>query len=333
MPIIFELSLEHESLPKAEVLSCLLAQDVDFEVLDEDQGILVVKAPKGDLRELRNRLALTHTISDFLFSCEASELHDYKGAIEIGEGTFAVRAKRLMRLNPRLDIKKAEKIIADLVEGDNSVDLENPEIEIRLIVSNRCYGGISREKIPRSSFEDRKVANRPYFSPVSLHPRLARALVNLSRVKPGMLLLDPFCGTGGVVMEAALLGAKTVGSDIDKKMVEGCSENLESLNIQDVKLFSADISEIPNKVEKVDAIASDPPYGRSATTNREDISTLYERAFKAFSQALKPGGYASVVLPQEELIDMGSKHLHLIESHAMRVHRSLTRNFCVFQKV
>lgn len=333
MPIIFELSLEHESLPKAEVLSCLMAGDEDFELQEEDQGVLVVKTPKTGLMELRNRLALTHSISDFLFSCEADELKDYKGAIRIGKGTFAVRAKRVKRLNSHLDIKKAEKTIADLVEGENKVDLENPEIEIRLIVSNRCHVGISQEKIPRSSFEERKVQNRPYFSPVSLHPRLARALVNLSRVKPGSLLLDPFCGTGGIVIEAALLGAKTLGSDIDKKMVEGCLKNLKSLNIQDVELFSADISEIPEKVKKVDAIATDPPYGRAATTNREDILTLYERAFEAFSEVLKPGGYASVVLPKEELIVKGREHLQLIETHAMRVHRSLTRTFCVFQKV
>ncbi|UCE37012.1 MAG: RsmD family RNA methyltransferase [Thermoplasmata archaeon] len=332
MSIIFELSQEHESLPKAEIIACLLAEEIKFNIEEEDLGILVVNAPDLDIQYLIGRLALTHVIDELLFSCKADESIDTKNTIKIGEGSFAVRAKRIQRLNEQLDLKEIEKVVADLVGDENPVDLTYPDHEIRVIVSNRCHIGKKLAKIDRSSFEERKVANRPYFSPVSLHPRLARALVNLSRVKEGQTLLDPFCGTGGVLMEAALIGARPVGSDVDKRMVKGCRKNLEHLDIQVSEIFCADISEVVGRVKEVEAIATDPPYGKAATTNREDVFALYERTFETFNKILKPGGYASVVLPHAELIKMGEDFLSLEETHAMRVHRSLTRNFCVYKK-
>lgn len=329
---IFELSGEHESLPKAEIIACLEAEELKFNIEDEDHSVLVLDAPELNIKVMKRRLALTHYIDEQLFSCETDELVTLRKSFEIGEGSFAVRAKRIRRFHENLDLKNVEKIIAENVMGDNRVDLSDPEIEIRVIISGRCFIGIRLAKIERGEFESRKAQFRPYFSPISLHPRLARALVNLSRVKKGQRLLDPFCGTGGVLIEASLIGAKPIGSDIDRRMVKGCEENLSSLNIENAELFCTDISEVAADVEKVDAIATDPPYGRSATTKREDVPSLYERAFEIFSKVLRPRGYLSILLPDRRLIQIGKKYLDLKETYAMRVHRSLTRNFCVYRK-
>lgn len=328
---LFELSGEHESLPSAEIEGCIEAQNLKFEIKFKEIGVLVLDAPEMDIKKMQRRLALSHYIDSFLFFCEVEEISDLKDPIEIERGSFAVRAKRIQSAHTHIDLKQVEGQVADLVKGEYAVDLENPENEIRVILSTKFYIGKKLVKIPRSTFEERKVQNRPYFSPISLHPRLARALVNLSRIKEGQTLLDPFCGTGGVLMEAALIGAKTIGSDIDERMVRGAKENLSSLNIES-ELFGSDISEVKDRVTEVDAIATDPPYGKAATTNREDVFSLYKRAFVAFLDILKPGGYACVVLPDLELIDMGKGYLSLKEIHSMRVHRSLTRHFCVFKK-
>ncbi len=98
------------------------------------------------------------------------------------------------------------------------------------------------------------------------------------------------------------------------------------------RAFCSDIREVANVVGEVDAIATDPPYGRSATTNREEVSSLYSRAFETFEKILRPGGYLSILLPDKESIKIGETYLSLKESYAMRVHKSLTRNFCVYQK-
>lgn len=329
---IFELSGEHEALPKAEIIACLEAEGTGFNIEEEDNGVLVIDACELDILEMKKRLALTHYIDKPLFSCEADELAKFNTPLKIGEGSFAVRAKRIQRFHEDLDLKTTEKIVADNVVSENTVDLSSPDIQIRVIISNRCHLGMSLARIDRGAFESRKVQFRPYFSPVSLHPRLARALVNLSRVRKGQSLLDPFCGTGGILIEAGLIGAKPIGSDIDKRMVEGCQKNLSSLNIEDAELVCSDIREVENNIKQVDAIATDPPYGRSATTNREELSSLYNRTFETFKRILKPKGYISILLPDEESIKIGEKYLNFKESYAMRVHKSLTRNFCVYQK-
>ena len=54
-------------------------------------------------------------------------------------------------------------------------------------------------------------------------PRMARALVNISLVNPGEWLFDPFCGTGGILIEASDVGAVAAGGDMDRVMVTGDS--------------------------------------------------------------------------------------------------------------
>lgn len=329
---IFELSGEHETLPKAEIMAILESKEVVFETLDADLGVLVLKVPKLEIDELTDRLALSHVIDSHIYSGDVKDVYNLDIPIRIQKGTFAVRARRIQNQYDHINLKKLEKRVADCVEGENTVYLENPENEIRVIISKRGHLGEALARIPRNEFEGRKVQNRPYFSPISLHPRLARALVNLSRVKKGESLLDPFCGTGGILIEASMIGVKAKGSDIDPRMVEGCKKNLAKFNMGDAEVFQSDIGKIKETISKVDAIATDPPYGKSATTNREDVKSLYIRAFLSISDVLKKGRCLSIVLPNEELIGLGKEYLHLIECHPHRVHRSLTRNFCVFQK-
>jgi tRNA (guanine10-N2)-dimethyltransferase len=185
--------------------------------------------------------------------------------------------------------------------------------------------------VDRSSYEARRPENRPFFLPVGLHPRLARALVNLTGVGRGERLLDPFCGTGGVLMEAALIGAKAVGSDLRSNVVDGCRDNLRAFGL-DAEMRACDIGDVPEEISDVDSIATDPPYGKAAATMGEDIPSLMDRAFATFRRVLKPGGRAAVCLPNLGLIDIGRRHLRILEWHSIPVHRSLTRHFAVFER-
>lgn len=47
------------------------------------------------------------------------------------------------------------------------------------------------------------------------YPQLAKALMNISGVSPGHRILDPFCGSGTVLLEASLGGFDSVGFDIN----------------------------------------------------------------------------------------------------------------------
>nr|WP_243687725.1 methyltransferase domain-containing protein [Methanobacterium formicicum] len=59
-------------------------------------------------------------------------------------------------------------------------------------------------------------------------------------------------------MEAGMVGARVIGTDIDYKMVNGTKKNLEHCGISNYQVFQEDARklELPHKV---DAIVTDPP--------------------------------------------------------------------------
>ena len=81
---------------------------------------------------------------------------------------------------------------------------------------------------PRKVVRKRTARERPFFHPSSMNPILQRTLINLTAIKEGEWLLDPFCGTGGSLIEAALLGFKSVGIEIDRRIIWGAYKNLRS---------------------------------------------------------------------------------------------------------
>ena len=63
-----------------------------------------------------------------------------------------------------------------------------------------------------------------------LPPKLAQVLINLcGPLKPGSVVLDPFCGTGVVLQEAILMGYSAYGTEISERMVEYSERNLKWL--------------------------------------------------------------------------------------------------------
>lgn len=65
-----------------------------------------------------------------------------------------------------------------------------------------------------------------------LPPKLAQTIINLGAGGSAIenrVLLDPFCGTGVVLMEAALMGSRVYGSDVSEKMVRYSRDNMNWL--------------------------------------------------------------------------------------------------------
>jgi tRNA (guanine10-N2)-dimethyltransferase len=165
-----------------------------------------------------------------------------------------------------------------------------------------------------------------------MHPKIARALVNLSSMKKNEVMLDPFCGTGGILIEAGLLGAQVIGSDIEKKMIEGCRKNLEFYQLKNYHLYCSDIGNIKQHVHSVDAIVTDFPYAKATTTKGEQLHQLYTRGFDHISDILKKDRRAVIGLSSTEMIALGENYLTLVDVFPIRAHRSLTRYFVVYEK-
>ena len=86
-----------------------------------------------------------------------------------------------------------------------------------------------------------------------LPPKLARMMINLGGIDPrGATLLDPFCGSGTVLMEGALMGFDTlIGSDISPKAVADTKTNMTwlvdrfNLTPPNLRLFVSDAASSP----------------------------------------------------------------------------------------
>lgn len=85
-----------------------------------------------------------------------------------------------------------------------------------------------------------------------LPPKLAQILINLcGKLPEGARVLDPFCGTGVVLQEAAIMGYIPYGTDLNERMVEYSKKNLSWLfNERNQKRFKV----LPDLIQKKDQI-------------------------------------------------------------------------------
>jgi len=324
---LLELSMECESLARAEVVSAMRALGDSPRILEEDQGVMVVSS-LAEPSALASRLALCHHISEWKASCALPELRSCAAAIDV-PGPIRVRSTKVGER--RIDLSDSSRVVGDVIGGPRGVDLHEPASEVRVVHSSRAHFGRLLASIDRTSFERRKNRYMPFVYPASIHPKFARAAVNLSEVKGGARLLDPFAGTGAILIEAAMAGCEAVGSDISEKMLSGAAKNLSHVGVS-AELHRCDVGEAPEMIGGVEGVVTDLPYGRSTSTGGEALEDLYCRAFDAFSELLDPGHRLVVVLPSLNHIS-SEKRFKVMGTHELHVHRSLTRHFCVLEKI
>jgi len=315
MKLLFELSGEHPDLPAAE-LECVGT------VLDRRAQVAVAECPDP---LAVGRLALTHVVMEYLGECEPSKdalaalLRDL--AIRI-DRPFAGRVKKIQGSRMEAAQLDLERLIGTLVIGP--VSLRDPVEEYRAVASeDRCYFGRVIARIDRGAFEMRNPMRRPFFHPGVMMPRMARALVNLSLVAPGERTFDPFCGTGGILLEAREIGIRILGSDFDPAMVAGYRQNLPGADV-----MIADATAVPVCDGTLDAVVTDLPYGQSVRIRAESMDRLYDGSLAEIRRILAPGRRA-VVVTHRDITAIAARHFTVLQEHEQRVHKSLTRRILV----
>ncbi len=326
-PFFFELSGEHPTMPLAEALSLISLQK--SEPLQSGPGYVICNLDEDQLDEVCDRIALTHRIGRHLLTCQYKDLWEKVKDMDVPDGTFSVRVKRFENVMPNVDTRVIINRLGGVLKDNNEVDLNNPDNEVRVFLSDRVSIYIVDRTIDRKALEARKVSERPYFSPISLHPRFARALINMSGVRRGERMLDPFCGTGGLLLEAASMGILPIASDISEDMVEGCRSNLAHYGYELHDSAVCDIGDIPDHFGHLKAVVTDPPYGRSTSTGGEELNHIYRRTLEASFDVLTDNGILGITLPYKLGAIKGYQERYVF---SQRVHRSLTRHYHVLAK-
>lgn len=335
-------SQEHPELPLAELKAVMECENIKATIDDVAEGLVILKnIPNNKINEyyqiLTKRLGYTHEIHEIIIKSNTENLEKDLQTIKWSEyinENFAVRVKRL---HSEIDTVATEREIGTLIL-DNSenikVNLSKPKTLIRVAAfKNDLYIAIERIKLNKKHFEESKPHKRPFFYPGSMNPKLARCMVNLSRIKEGELLLDPFCGTGGILIEAGLIGCKVVGSDIYWKMQNGTAINLDYYGITDYRTFHLDVREL-KMYEKVSSVVTDPPYGISTSTGDVDGEEIFKEFFYAIYDNMKDDAYLCMASPH--YIDLNPMvdevGFEIVEQYGIKMHRSLTRIISVIRK-
>jgi tRNA (guanine10-N2)-dimethyltransferase len=251
--------------------------------------------------------------------------------------TFVVRVKHVKEYSSEIDGMVLERKLGELVLGSVSeakVKLRKPDKTFfGILTSRRFIFGVKLIEIEPKPFVERRPRKKPFFHPSAMQAKLARCMVNLARPKAGDLVLDPFCGTGTTLIEASLIGCRTLGLDIQRRMARGTCRNLAHFNVGPEGVVVGDVRNLP--ITKVDCVVTDPPYGISSSTLKRTTSQIVEELLTSVYDCLGKGERVCFAAPKSLKISvvgevLGYKHL---ESHFAYVHRSLTREVVVLEKV
>lgn len=128
-------------------------------------------------------------------------------------------------------IPQNDPILSSAISHHNKLGLSENKTELLVVsATGMTYiaESIGAQNITALAARDQGRPKRDAFVGM-LPPKLALTMINLSGVKPGTRILDPFCGTGVLLQEAMLLGYNVYGTDLSDKMIDYTLTNLEWL--------------------------------------------------------------------------------------------------------
>jgi tRNA (guanine10-N2)-dimethyltransferase len=342
--LFLSLSGEHEDLPVCEVKAILEAEGYAYSVSEKLDQVLRLDAEPACVDALKLRAAFTRLCALELFTCKsetssiikATQHADLKGTLKLG-GSFVVRVKHIKEYSSKINGMTLERTLGALVVDKYPtarVNLKAPEtVFIGVLTEDRFIFGVKLAEIQAKPFVERRPRKKPFFHPSAMQAKLARCMINLAKPKAGETVLDPFCGTGTMLIEAKLIGCRALGLDVQRRMAKGTIRNMAHFNVKPEGIIIADAKDPP--LTKVDCVVTDPPYGISSTTLKRTTKQIIEEVLTAVHEMLSNRRRVCMAAPKTLGIaqlgtDLGYKHL---ESHFVYVHRSLTREIAVFEKV
>lgn len=327
----FELSGEHESLPRCEAIALVEIFSDRYREQSYLDQCLIVEAEGLDVRALGDRLAMTHRIIEVMAICEA-DLEDLARSVallSLPDESYRIRARRIKNASPRADAVEHEIGRVLLGKGIRA-DLKSPNIELRAVItSGKIILGVEVARVDRSSFEARRPHLKPFFHPGVLMPRMARSLVNLTQIRAGERLLDPFAGTCGILVEACLMGIECLGIEAQGRLVKGAICNLENM---DCALVLGDAKRLALKDASIYGAVLDIPYGRSARILASSKEDLLKESLSELFRVIRPGRRMVIVADGPIDSQISNAGFRVIQSHLDRVHRSLIRHIFLCQR-
>lgn len=285
-------------------------------------GNVVAELHRGDWRQASMKLVQAYT--------QAWAGHEGKITLGISAYGFDVSSRDVQKTGIILKSKLKEKGVSlRLVPNDdtalstatahhNKLGLSDNKVEL-LVVRGRGGKVIIAEStgsqnITSLAKRDQERPARDAFVGM-LPPKLAQIMLNLSGISSEKSVntprvLDPFCGTGVVLQEAALLGYIPYGTDLAEKMVDYSRRNMEWLVDKyhvaaDYNIEHGDAMDT-NWSQPIDAVVcetylgqpfSAPPRAEKLQQVRGNCDHIISTFLKNIGSQIQPGTPLCVAVP------------------------------------
>jgi len=261
-----------------EVKSFLKKEGIDFRIISRfSNGILI--ETERILRGVVDKLGGTISIGEVLAEGDVKKiieildnkpLYDIKGN-KLNYIIYNFNGKEFERISFYLknrfrkeELKATEKKLTGriiLQNGEEVSKVSSNLIDEQYFIFENAFGKVI-EETDYEKIEKRDMGKPVRRNELSISPRLAKIMINLSQVRQGETLLDPFCGIGTILQEALLQNIDVIGVDKDRKAID-CSElNLKWFKFLkgNYNLKNADSSSVVLDYN-VDAIVTEPNFG------------------------------------------------------------------------
>lgn len=344
----------HPRLSAAE-LSSILPKSAHIQSLG-NAAIIEDGAWDGEL--LMNRLGGTVKVGDVILETTITELQPEQLStmmLERPRGSrivFGLTVYGVSGMNKKLDklglaLKRAlqnEGKSARWVTSRESaglspaavakLDLTKEGYDLAILVAGRkVFVGLTTH-VQDATAWSRRDYGRPSRSEEAgmLPPKLARMMVNLAELPSRGVLLDPFCGSGTILMEAALAtdAHDIIGSDIEIAQIKATNSNLDWLvkerifSAEDAvrfKAFQSDARKLESEIdcESVDAIVTEGSLGPLLKgsesrdileKNANELIKLWRETLLTLHGLLRPHGRIVCIWPTF-VTSRGSAHVSL----------------------
>ncbi|NWW17634.1 THUM2 protein, partial [Falcunculus frontatus] len=172
-------------------------------------------------------------------------------------------------------------------------DLRDPDIEIFVHLNDiHSVVGIPLFRLP--------LANREYIKTAGLRSTVAWAMASLAEISAGALVLDPMCGLGTILLEAAKEWPEACywGADISDSQLEGADGNIRTAGLMDkIELLKASVKALPLPSESFDSVISDIPFGKKFKITND--AQLLPDILPEMKRVLRVGGTIVLLLSQD----------------------------------
>jgi 23S rRNA G2445 N2-methylase RlmL len=137
--------------------------------------------------------------------------------------------------------------------------------------------------------------------PGALKPSVAAALVLLAQANAMTSVLDPCCGSGTILIEAAFQGAVACGGDRNPLAVAAAQSNALAAGVN-ASIQQWDAQALPLADAVMDRVIANVPWGRQVQVE-EAVSEVHQRMFAQMRRVLPPSGCLMVLTNAPEEIN------------------------------